>query len=1414
MAISDVTKSVAIAATTYLNHPSVNGISSAGNWYTYIPETANNRTAGASIVPYGYDSALDLVNTLDSVAMEGTIPLVKETWGGTTRYYHGGCIENIGAGTNDITNATEDQAFFFAHLGNYDSVSQVSDDGFWWDRLYDETGVDAWDYYQYHVHYPALYPNYNDARLVMNGNGFIVPTDKSFAYQIQIRVKQSGTFYSNVLARVHTPSVGGAHNSHNDVIMGDPVNANYLLGGIIQGTNDRYHSFFLDSAGVDDWRVCCRTYTDTTASFTALVDLGTYDLADPVFNFQTDYTGDQGEYPFRASCAAVLGGYIYIPVIYNGTGGTYDLKIWKIQESTVLSASTLSVQDFLSGLDTKPDCQIRTVGSNIELLTANDDAQIKLYSSSGDGTFTDEGTVVANNSGSTDNLRIHGFRYNPFNTKYYALISGDLDAGGTYTGQGLYSFSLGGVFAGYPHLDYDSASGSFLARGASSAGYLSYDHTTGVVTRINSTEPEGIAVNTSILIYDENSPVFYDKREILTKANDVLFDGEFLKDGRKIFVGHRENKNPTNTANLYDILVSVSENASDEPAVNISWGGDGADWPITVIQDSSDRIWIAGYTKSELVPKRDIWVHGWARNLNDSSNTVEWKDHVLDNNGNIYVAGNHVEYKYPIVAKYDYNFDIQWQRYLDIGQDSDTVNSIAIDASNNLYLLGDTFNNGQGGFDAQLIKVDSTGDIVYVKSFGTAGLDEHGTSVDVIVDSSLERVVMSVTASGQAYSTLLVSDLDGVVERQVRLDSCVINRVRRQETRSDGRFMFAGTDGSTSAKFGLCDINETNLVQWNQKYSTASASANDILMWSGDSASVSVDDVYIVAGQDSSVGFVMQMTVDSTYSTFTKNWATLVNNSSAIRSIAVSPFTIDQTYVTTDESHHYGRFVYAVGYTDSVTTSPYANRTSFISRFDSVGAMSWENNFGHMGNDNLYSISRDVLDRNLIFAGSSTSHSNGRDAVLFRADGRGFGLGSHYTEGSTSASYYYERGTLSTASNVSSLINQSAPADIAGSQVTATDVTNIAEVSTFTTLNYDGAYGSNGVFQGFLAEFKLDKFKEYLNGAEYAASVAAGNLVHRTSSPFEFYQVGTVGDGAADDGNIFIYDAIQHTNGKLYMASQTSGSVGRVNPANSGVYDYQLVSFNQNTQDLSFFQNGDSSDQEIYSLTELSNQSIAFAGRTTGFLGNDSNFGGYDVFLGIFNPNANHAMHGIMTHGGVDYYQTGTGLNDRGMELVDINDKDSDTLAIIGTTYGAFPNNTNKGSEDLILLKFNYVNDTWDSAYQFGSTTQDLIDQNSHPAAKLGDGRIAAVAHTAGIFADDGTQVGGLDIALAIIDPANGNIDKYTLGTNAADFSSAVVSNSSELMIVGFTEAAWEYDYHGVYSLFDTSKGFVGKNPE
>ena len=228
------------------------------------------------------------------------------------------------------------------------------------------------------------------------------------------------------------------------------------------------------------------------------------------------------------------------------------------------------------------------------------------------------------------------------------------------------------------------------------------------------------------------------------------------------------------------------------------------------------------------------------------------------------------------------------------------------------------------------------------------------------------------------------------------------------------------------------------------------------------------------------------------------------------------------------------------------------------------------------------------------------------------------------------------------------------------------------------------------------------------------------------------------------------------------------------------------------------------------------NGHIAFCGRTTGQLGTDIGspdsdtplFGGYDLFLGIFDPNAWSA----------EYYNQGSGFNDKAMNLHDLHPKIPNTLALVYTSFGSVNNSTTFGSEDIGIITFNYDTDSWSKGFQIGSETSEEIDQNGKPSTLLPDGRVAIVCNTAGTFADNSITYGLKDMGLGIFDfdsDGFGNYagwSKYQIGSGSADFSYSIDNNGSSFLITGYSEATWDKSVSGVFVEFDPERNILGKS--
>lgn len=1498
MAIINSTRAVSLT-TEYLNLPATSGISQTGYWFHYVPVNSNNDTLGAAIKPYKWGSTLPLLNAATNMQIEGTIPLITEPWEGVNVKYHGSCIEWIGAGINDITSTQETDAFFFGHLGSLSPATD--DDAYYWDRAFTGTSGSDWEYYQYHKHIPSFYPQFENGRQVQSARGYVNPDDKAFGYLINTRVTVMGVDYQSVLARIHTPSIGGAHNSHNDVTLPTVSTKNYMPCGILKGVGNRFHAFYTAANG-SQWDLFVRTYTQASLSFSLEVNLGTYDLADATIT-PTALTGSQHNYPVRASAGTAFGERIYLPVILNNSVSGFDLEIWSFNSLDTIAGGSLQRYVIASGQAVRPDCHLKVFGSKLYAAYSNITSGGVTLKSFDPTTlsWTDEGQVVTNSN--TKYVRVHGFEYNTADTKFYLLLSGTaLGSGTTYAGPGMYTFQLTGSFPGYKHLDYDATNNAYINRAALASGYLQYSQVDATLTKYTTAEPAGIAEGTNVFEYTSASPKFINKRESILGGSEYYYQGIQLRDGRKLMVGRVvENENNFGTGNTGDLLVGLYSNITEDPHY-FAWGGTGDDYITACWEDDTEsKVWITGYTKSELVDRKDMNVHGFCRNFTDGANEMQFVDIATDSDSNIYAVGNHSA-GYIILMKFDPNYNLLWQTSIDDGDATGTevAYGLAIDENDNVYVCGSTNWIGEGGTDAFVARFTPAGLLNWTKIYGSV-LSEYASSICRTQNAGVEAMLVSIVDTDK-NTTFMALDSDGLVIEQYKFSNLVVNRVRGDTANiNEGQFVFAGNDGAVTpvAKFGMGKAQDAGaMIKWVRTYESNS-SFNDIRN--------SGSNDYVLAGNvgTSSLALKVAVTLNTGVYTVTKSWArTLVN--SAFNSVAIDSLAN----------------AYFVGYTTASGIATMGMDDGLIAKYNSAGTIQWQNAYGHDMHERLLSAVLDPThEENILCVGWSESHSSGRDAIMFRFWSEGFGTGLYHLEGNPGVPYIYQKTTITTGTNAASLSTVTAPSNTTGTLVETegpkltfigdtytvthqgtnnyvfngggftdgTDVTlTLARGGTYTfnisavghpfyiktvpgtgtgnayntgvtnngtdngtitfavpenapntlyyncrfhsgmagTINivdnpdksngyvlndygflanvYDGSFGPNGVFMFFVGYVDLNEIQKYLNTPEHKAEMAStlmssqGKYISYTKDVFRFWQAGTVGDGSADDGNIFGYDVIKANSGKIYCIGQTSGDLSIVNLGPSGAYDYVLIEFDPATEQMEFYQNGTSNDEETYALCELADGRIAYTGRTTGNLGGTPQ-GGYDIFLGIFDPATETS----------DYYSTGSGLDDKG---VNVHDLGNNTLAVTYSSYGAVGSASNVGTEDIGVILFNYSTGTWGTAYQTGSTTSEIFEQNGKPSVLLADNRIAICCSSAGAFADNAISYGFLDICVGVLDLTTGTWKKYQIGSGASDFASSIFSTGDKVLVAGYTRATFtDGDTNAVFVELDVLNTIAAK---
>ena len=138
----------------------------------------------------------------------------------------------------------------------------------------------------------------------------------------------------------------------------------------------------------------------------------------------------------------------------------------------------------------------------------------------------------------------------------------------------------------------------------------------------------------------------------------------------------------------------------------------------------------------------------------------------VDSTGNIYVTGitaafglgNLSAYRAVFLLKYDPTGNLVWQRvWSGNGNGTDYASAAAVDSSGNIYVTGWTFSFGAGMGDILLLKFNSTGSLIWQRTFGGSG-DDQGSGV--AVDSSGNIYVTGGIQGGSGSDDVIILKFD------------------------------------------------------------------------------------------------------------------------------------------------------------------------------------------------------------------------------------------------------------------------------------------------------------------------------------------------------------------------------------------------------------------------------------------------------------------------------------------------------------------------------------------------------------------------------------------------------------------------------------------------------------------------------
>lgn len=300
-----------------------------------------------------------------------------------------------------------------------------------------------------------------------------------------------------------------------------------------------------------------------------------------------------------------------------------------------------------------------------------------------------------------------------------------------------------------------------------------------------------------------------------------------------------------------------------------------------VTTDSSDNIICVGRAKSGTYNKCLIAKYNssgalqWDRVLGGSTASHDAFDVKTDSSGNIYLIGQTPSDgqggKDFLIAKYNSSGTIQWKRTLG-SSDTEVGQGIALDSSDNVYVIGYTNATGTaGGFDILIAKYNSSGTFQWDKVLGGSGTD-FGYGIAVDENDDLFICAQCNSDGAGSYDFLIAKyNSSGTLQWDKTLGGSSADRAYAIDLDSNGNIFVAGYTSSDGA--GGDDAMVVKLrgdgtgdgTYGSFTYADAVLTANDITLTDEDATAVSDSAISLTendAGLTDAVAVLTEETID------------------------------------------------------------------------------------------------------------------------------------------------------------------------------------------------------------------------------------------------------------------------------------------------------------------------------------------------------------------------------------------------------------------------------------------------------------------------------------------------------------------------------------------------------------------------
>jgi hypothetical protein len=285
-----------------------------------------------------------------------------------------------------------------------------------------------------------------------------------------------------------------------------------------------------------------------------------------------------------------------------------------------------------------------------------------------------------------------------------------------------------------------------------------------------------------------------------------------------------------------DLINPATERTSPETSYwAMTYGGSQLDAAYAIQQTTDGGYIVAASTNSSGAGADDFWVF----KLNSTGGVV-WSNTYggtsyddptciqQTTDGGYIVAGTTYSFSglgapSAWILKLDSNGGIIWENMYG-GSGFDEINSIQQNTTDGSYIVAGTTNSGLPGYEAWVMKLSSTGSVVWSNTYGTGKYDDTAYSVGIANGSYVVAGSTNQFDSG-GYDHAWVMKLNstgGVIWQNTYGGSGNDEAYSVQQT-TDGGYIVAGSTNSTNSAgyddFWVFKLNSTGGVAWSYTYS-------------------------------------------------------------------------------------------------------------------------------------------------------------------------------------------------------------------------------------------------------------------------------------------------------------------------------------------------------------------------------------------------------------------------------------------------------------------------------------------------------------------------------------------------------------------------------------------------------------------